>query len=71
MKEVSPSRVLAVVPAATVKQLCDFCQLADDTQVPVPAVAPQPIDADPPQPQNNADIVADLLAEIKKLKPRL
>ena len=71
LKAVSPSKVLAIVPTATVAQLCDFCKLAESLQVPDDAVAaPPPHVLDPLPVVEKADPVVDLLAELKKLKPR-
>ena len=42
MNTVSPSRVLAIVPTATVSQLCDFCKLEEYLQAPDVAVDQPP-----------------------------
>ena len=71
MKAVAPSKVLAIVPTATVAQLCDFCKLAESLQVPDEAVAaPPPHVPDPLPVEEKADPVVNLLAELKKFKPR-
>ena len=71
LKAVAPSKVPAIVPTATVAQLCDFCKLAESLQVPDEAVAaPPPRVPDPLPVEEEADRVANLLAELKKLKPR-
>ena len=71
LKAVSPSKVLAIVPTATVAQLCDFCKLAESLQVPDDAVAaPPPHGLDPLPVVEKADPGVDLLAALKKLKPR-
>ena len=71
LKAVAPSKVLAIVPTASVTQLCDFCKLAESLQVPDEAVAaPPPRVPDPLPVEEEADRVANLLAELKKLKPR-
>ena len=71
LKAVSPSKILAIVPTATVAQLCDFCKLAESLQVPDDAVAaPPPHILNPLPVEEKADPVVDLLAELKKLKPR-
>ena len=48
MKTVSPSRVLAIIPMATVAQLCDFCKLTETLQAPDIAVDEPPHIPDPP-----------------------
>ena len=70
LKTVSPSRVLAIVPTATVAQLCDFCKLAESLQAPDNAVDQPPHVPDPLPVQEKSGPVADLLAELKKLRPR-
>ena len=62
--------VLAIVPKATMAQLCDFCELTESFQAPDNAVV-QPRNISDPQPaQNESGPVADLLRELQKLKPR-
>ena len=71
LKAVSPSKVLAIVPTATVAQLCDFCKLAESLQIPDDAgAAPPPRVLDPLPVEDKGNPVVDLLAELKKLKPR-
>ena len=71
LKAVSPSKVLAIVPTATVAQLCDFCKLAEPLQVYDDAVAAPPLRVPDPLPvEEKADSMVDLLAELKKFKPR-
>ena len=71
LKAVTPSKVLVIVPTASVTQLWDFCKLAESVQVPDEAVAaPQPVVPDPLPVKEDAVRVASLLAELKRLKPR-
>ena len=70
MKTDSPSSVLANIHTATVAQLCDFCKLAESLQAYDIAVD-QPLNIpNPPPARDHSGPVADLLAELKKLRPK-